>query len=77
MRSPMASTVRCRSWSSFNSASCTHVGSSYYYDVGPSVKSKLPTVWVNRKKEKPDDPKAKKPDLEVKNLRDLADKLKA
>ncbi|MGH2960067.1 MAG: HAD-IA family hydrolase, partial [Solirubrobacterales bacterium] len=54
-----------------------HVGSSYYYDVGPSVKSKLPTVWVNRKKEKPDDPKAKKPDLEVKNLRDLADKLKA
>lgn len=54
-----------------------HVGSSYYYDVAPSIKSKLPTVWVNRKKEKPDDPKAKKPDLEVKNLRELADKLKA
>lgn len=54
-----------------------HVGSSYYYDVAPSLKSKLPTVWVNRKKEKPDDPKAKKPDLEVKNLRELADKLKA
>lgn len=54
-----------------------HVGSSYYFDVGPAVKAKLPTVWVNRKKEKPDDPKAKKPDLEVKNLRELADKLKA
>lgn len=54
-----------------------HVGSSYYFDVAPSIKSKLPTVWVNRKKEKPDDPKAKKPDLEVKNLRELADKLKA
>lgn len=53
-----------------------HVGSSYYYDVGPSLKAKLPTVWVNRKKEKVE-PKAKKPDLEVKNLRELADKLKA
>lgn len=53
-----------------------HVGSDYYFDVAPSLKSKLPTVWVNRKKEKPEDPKAKKPDLEVKNLRELADKLK-
>ncbi|MFT4049316.1 MAG: HAD hydrolase-like protein [Solirubrobacterales bacterium] len=54
-----------------------HVGSSYFYDVAPSLKSKLPTVWINRKKEKIGDPKAKKPDLEVKNLRELADKLKA
>lgn len=54
-----------------------HVGSSYYFDVAPSLKSKLPTVWVNRKKDKLPDPKAKKPDLEVKNLRELADKLKA
>ncbi len=53
-----------------------HVGSSYYYDVAPSLKSKLPTIWVNRHKEKLPDPKAKKPDLEVKNLRELADKLK-
>jgi 2-haloacid dehalogenase/putative hydrolase of the HAD superfamily len=53
-----------------------HVGSSYYYDVQPSLKSKLPTVWVNRHKEKLPDAKAKKPDLEVKNLRELADKLK-
>lgn len=53
-----------------------HVGGSYYYDVAPSLKSKLPTVWVNRHKEKLPDPKAKKPDLEVKNLRELADKLK-
>ena len=53
-----------------------HVGSDYYFDVAPSIKSKLPTVWINRKKEKAPDPKAKKPDLEVKNLRELADKLK-
>lgn len=53
-----------------------HVGSSYYYDVGPAIKSKLPVVWVNRKKEKPDDPKTRKAELEVKNLRELADKLK-
>lgn len=53
-----------------------HVGSDYYYDVAPALKAKLPTVWVNRKKEKLE-PKAKKPDLEVKNLRELADKLKA
>ena len=54
-----------------------HVGSSYYYDVGPSLKAKLPTVWVNRKKEKLPEAKSKKPDLEVRNLRELADKLKA
>ena len=54
-----------------------HVGSSYYYDVGPSLKAKLQTVWVNSKKEKLTEPKSKKPDLEVKNLRELADKLKA
>jgi 2-haloacid dehalogenase/putative hydrolase of the HAD superfamily len=54
-----------------------HVGSSYFFDVAPSLKAKLPTVWVNRTREKLPDPKAKKPDLEVKNLRELADKLKA
>jgi 2-haloacid dehalogenase/putative hydrolase of the HAD superfamily len=54
-----------------------HVGSSYYYDIGPSLKAKLPTVWVNRKGEKLPEPKSKKPDLMVKNLRDLANALKA
>lgn len=54
-----------------------HVGSDYYFDVAPSLKSKLPTVWINRKKEKLPDAKSKKPDLMVKNLRELADKLKA
>lgn len=54
-----------------------HVGSSYYYDVGPSLKAKLPTVWINRKGEKLPEPKAKKPDLMFKNLRDLATALKA
>ncbi|MBK5231286.1 MAG: haloacid dehalogenase, partial [Thermoleophilia bacterium] len=54
-----------------------HVGSSYYYDIEPSLKAKLPTIWVNRKGEKLPDPKAKKPDLMVKNLRDVANALKA
>ncbi|MFY9265486.1 MAG: HAD family hydrolase [Solirubrobacterales bacterium] len=54
-----------------------HVGSSYYYDIQPSLKAKLPTIWVNRKGEKISDPKAKKPDLMVKNMRDVANALKA
>lgn len=54
-----------------------HVGSSYYYDVAPALKAKLPTIWVNRKNEKLPDAKAKKPDLMVKNLRDVANALKA
>ncbi len=54
-----------------------HVGSSYYYDVGPALKAKLPTIWVNRKGEKLPDAKSKKPDLMVKNLRDVANALKA
>ncbi|MFY9488491.1 MAG: HAD family hydrolase [Solirubrobacterales bacterium] len=54
-----------------------HVGSSYYYDIQPSLKAKLPTIWVNRKGEKLPDPKAKKPDLMVKNMRDVASALKA
>lgn len=53
-----------------------HVGSSYYYDVEPSLKNRLPTIWVNRKGEKLG-PKDKKPTAEVKNLRDVANLLKA
>jgi 2-haloacid dehalogenase/putative hydrolase of the HAD superfamily len=53
-----------------------HVGSSYYYDVEPALKHKLPTIWLNRKGEKLG-PKDKKPDVTVKNLRDVANLLKA
>lgn len=53
-----------------------HVGSSYYYDVLPALKNNLPTVWLNRKGEKIG-PKEKKPAAQVKNLRDVANLLKA
>jgi 2-haloacid dehalogenase len=44
-----------------------HVASSYYYDVEPCVKLKIPVIWVNRKKEELD-AGAKKPTAEVRNL---------
>ena len=28
-----------------------HVASSYYYDVEPCLKAKVPVIWVNRGKE--------------------------
>ena len=31
-----------------------HVGSSYYYDVEPCLKAKVPVIWVNRSKEQLD-----------------------
>ena len=48
-----------------------HVGSSYYYDVEPCVKKKVPVIWVNRAKEQLE-PGQKKPDAEVANLREAA-----
>jgi 2-haloacid dehalogenase len=44
-----------------------HVASSYYYDVEPCIKAKIPVIWVNRNKEVLD-PTQKKPTAEVKNL---------
>jgi 2-haloacid dehalogenase len=44
-----------------------HVASSYYHDVEPCLKEKVPVIWVNRRKETLD-PGAKKPTAEVKNL---------
>ena len=44
-----------------------HVASSYYHDVEPCVKEKIPVIWVNRRKETLD-AGAKKPTAEVKNL---------
>jgi 2-haloacid dehalogenase len=46
-----------------------HVAASYYHDVEPCVKKKIPVVWVNRHKEELE-PGQKKPDAEVPNLRE-------
>jgi 2-haloacid dehalogenase/putative hydrolase of the HAD superfamily len=48
-----------------------HVASSYYYDVEPCVKLKIPVIWVNRTGEELD-PGAKKPTAEVKSLLEAA-----
>ena len=48
-----------------------HVASSYYYDVEPCIKAKVPVVWVNRNKETLE-PSQKKPTAEVKNLLEAA-----
>jgi 2-haloacid dehalogenase/putative hydrolase of the HAD superfamily len=48
-----------------------HVASSYYYDVGPCVKKKIPVIWVNRSKQQLE-PNQKKPDAELANLREAA-----
>jgi 2-haloacid dehalogenase/putative hydrolase of the HAD superfamily len=48
-----------------------HVASSYYYDVEPCIKAKVPVIWVNRSGEQLE-PGAKKPTAEVKNLLEAA-----
>ena len=48
-----------------------HVASSYYYDVEPCIKAKVPVIWVNRTKEQLE-PGAKKPTAEVKTLLEAA-----
>ena len=48
-----------------------HVASSYYYDVEPCVKGKIPVIWVNRKKETLEAGQ-RKPTAEVPNLREAA-----
>jgi 2-haloacid dehalogenase/putative hydrolase of the HAD superfamily len=47
------------------------VAGSYYYDVEPCVKKKIPVIWVNRNKQQLE-PGQKKPDVEVHNLREAA-----
>ncbi|HUR87320.1 MAG TPA: HAD hydrolase-like protein [Solirubrobacteraceae bacterium] len=44
-----------------------HISASYYHDVEPAAKNKIPVIWVNRKKEQLE-PGQKKPTAEVKNL---------
>jgi 2-haloacid dehalogenase/putative hydrolase of the HAD superfamily len=48
-----------------------HIASSYYYDVEPCLKKKVPVIWVNRHKEQLE-PNQKKPDAEVPSLREAA-----
>jgi 2-haloacid dehalogenase/putative hydrolase of the HAD superfamily len=48
-----------------------HVASSYYYDVEPCIKLKIPVIWVNRSGEQLD-PGARKPTAEVKSLLEAA-----
>jgi len=48
-----------------------HVGASYYHDVEPCLKEKVPVIWVNRNKEQLETGK-KKPTQEVKTLLEAA-----
>ena len=48
-----------------------HIASSYYYDVEPCIKRKIPVIWVNRAKEQLEG-NQKKPDAEVSSLREAA-----
>jgi 2-haloacid dehalogenase len=48
-----------------------HVAASYYHDVEPCLKLKVPVVWVNRHGEELE-PGQKKPTAEVANLREAA-----
>ena len=52
-----------------------HIGSGYEADVAPLLKMNVPVIWVNRRGEKLEG--RKKPDAEVKNLRDAAARLGA
>jgi 2-haloacid dehalogenase/putative hydrolase of the HAD superfamily len=44
-----------------------HVASSYYHDIEPCLKEKVPVIWVNRHEEKLEG-NQRKPTAEVKNL---------
>ena len=48
-----------------------HIAQSYYHDVEPCLKLKIPVIWVNRKKEVLE-PGKKKPDAEVRTLLEAA-----
>jgi 2-haloacid dehalogenase/putative hydrolase of the HAD superfamily len=53
-----------------------HVAESYYYDVEPCLKARIPVIWVNRRKQKLE-PGQRPPTAEVPNLREAAKLLKA
>jgi 2-haloacid dehalogenase/putative hydrolase of the HAD superfamily len=48
-----------------------HIAASYYHDVEPCVKKKIPVIWVNRHKQVLEAGQ-KKPDAEVTSLREAA-----
>jgi 2-haloacid dehalogenase len=48
-----------------------HVAASYYHDVEPCIKKKIPIIWVNRTKQALESGQ-KKPDAEVSSLREAA-----
>ena len=48
-----------------------HVAASYYHDVEPCLKKKIPVIWVNRHGQELEGGQ-KKPDAEVKTLREAA-----
>ncbi len=48
-----------------------HVGASYYHDVEPCLKKRVPVIWVNRTKQQLE-PGQKAPTAEVPNLREAA-----
>jgi 2-haloacid dehalogenase len=48
-----------------------HIAASYYHDVEPCLKKKIPVIWVNRTGQVLESGQ-KKPDAEVKNLREAA-----
>jgi 2-haloacid dehalogenase len=48
-----------------------HVAASYYTDVEPCIKKKIPVIWVNRSKQVLESGQ-KKPDAEVSTLREAA-----
>jgi 2-haloacid dehalogenase len=48
-----------------------HIAASYYHDVEPCAKLKVPVIWVNRNKEQLE-PGQKKPTEEVKSLLEAA-----
>ena len=48
-----------------------HIAASYYYDVAPCLKKKVPVIWVNRSHDALETGQ-KKPDAEVPSLREAA-----
>jgi 2-haloacid dehalogenase len=48
-----------------------HVAASYYHDIEPCLKKKIPVIWVNRNKQQLESGQ-KKPDAEVSSLREAA-----
>jgi 2-haloacid dehalogenase/putative hydrolase of the HAD superfamily len=48
-----------------------HVAASYYHDVEPCIKKKIPVIWVNRTGQVLESGQ-KKPDAEVKSLKEAA-----